>query len=398
MGKHVAFFNIPAIGHVYPTLAVVAELVRRGHRVTYATIDKRAALLEAAGAEVVPYRSSRPGDSDPDMRAPRRGEYISQSLLCFLEEAEATLPQLEPRYAGDPPDLIVHDRMSFAGRVYAAKHNLPTIQLWPMLVSNENWSMSQTPGGFDPTHPSYVAYLAKLNAFLASHGLSLTPDEFLTPAPARHLAFFPRAFQYQGELYDDRYRFVGPCIRARSGTPAWRPAASDRPVLLVSMGTVYNRLPAFYRMCLRAFAGSRWQVVVAVGERMQPRALGPVPDNAEVHQFVPQLDVLAHATVFLSHAGMGGAMEALSEGVPQVTLPQTLEQEANAERLAQLGLGVRLPATRLTPAALRETVERVAADGAVASRLRAMRAELRAAGGTPTAADVIEDCLTPSLT
>jgi MGT family glycosyltransferase len=396
MGKHVAFFNIPAIGHVFPTLAVVAELVRRGHRVSYATIDKRAALLEAAGAVVVPYRSLRPEDSDPQMRAPGRAEYISQSLLSFLEEAEATLPQLEPRFADDPPDLVVHDRMAFAGRVYAAKHDLPTIQLWPMLVSNENWSMSQL-AGFDPDHPSYIAYLTRLSVFLTRHGLSMTSDEFLNPAPARHLAFFPRAFQYRGGLYDDRYRFVGPCIRSRSGTSAWRPAAKDRPVLLVSLGTVYNRLPAFYRMCLRAFAGSRWQVVMAVGERMDPRALGPLPDNAEVHQVVPQLDVMAHATVFLSHAGMGGVMEALSAGVPQVTLPQTLEQEANADRLAQLGLGVRLPASGLTAAALRRTVERIAADGAVADRLRAMRAELAAAGGTPEAADVIEDCLTPSL-
>jgi len=258
--------------------------------------------------------------------------------------------------------------------------------------------MSQAPGGFDPTHPSFVAYLTKLTAFLGRHGLPLSPEEFLTPSPARHIAFFPRAFQYRGELFDDRYRFVGPCIRTRPGTPGWRPPTPGQPVLYVSLGTVYNRLPAFYRKCLRAFAGSPWRVVIAIGERMDPRALGPVPDNAEVHQVVPQLDVLAHATVFLSHAGMGGVMEALSAGVPQVTLPQTLEQETNAERLAQLGLGVRLPATRLTAAALRRTVERVAADGEIAWRLRAMRAELLAAGGTPRAADAIEDCLTPSLT
>jgi UDP:flavonoid glycosyltransferase YjiC (YdhE family) len=38
MRQHIAFVSIPSIGHVYPTLAVAAELVRRGHRVTYASV------------------------------------------------------------------------------------------------------------------------------------------------------------------------------------------------------------------------------------------------------------------------------------------------------------------------------------------------------------------------
>ncbi len=33
--SHILFLNTDDRGHVFPTLAVVAELVRRGHRVTY---------------------------------------------------------------------------------------------------------------------------------------------------------------------------------------------------------------------------------------------------------------------------------------------------------------------------------------------------------------------------
>jgi UDP:flavonoid glycosyltransferase YjiC (YdhE family) len=37
MAMHLAFVSIPAYGHVNPTLPLVAELVARGHRVTYFT-------------------------------------------------------------------------------------------------------------------------------------------------------------------------------------------------------------------------------------------------------------------------------------------------------------------------------------------------------------------------
>lgn len=51
---HIAFICLPAAGHVNPTLPVVAELVRRGHRVTYATSAKYADAVESVGAVFLP--------------------------------------------------------------------------------------------------------------------------------------------------------------------------------------------------------------------------------------------------------------------------------------------------------------------------------------------------------
>ena len=98
-------------------------------------------------------------------------------------------------------------------------------------------------------------------------------------------------------------------------------------------------------------------------------------------------------TVFLSHAGMGGVMEALAAGVPQVTAPQTLEQETNADRMTALGLGTRLPAGVPSPSAVRETVEKVAADEHMARQVRAMRRDVLSAGGASRAADIVEQSM-----
>jgi MGT family glycosyltransferase len=388
--SHIAFFNIPAIGHVYPTLAVATELVQRGHRVSYASVDRRRAVIEATGARLVEYETTRPKESDPSMVAPDRSVYLAQAMLSFIAEAEHTLPQFEAAFAGDLPDAVVFDRMSFGGRIFALKHKLPAVQLWPMMVSAEHWSLFRDYAPYDESHPIFRSYAEKLDDLLRRHGLDIATDEFLTsPADAANISFYPRSFQFRGELHGDAYAFVGPCPRPRDDTPGWKPPADGSPVLLISMGSVYNALPGFYQSCVAAFADSPWHVVLAVGERTDPATLTGLPGNVEVHQVIPQPEVLAHTTAFLSHGGLGGIMEALREEVPLVLLPQTVEQESNALRLQELGLGRWLPAD-FTPATLRTAVDEIAADALLKERLAAMRRDIEDAGGASAAAGVIE--------
>ena len=159
---------------------------------------------------------------------------------------------------------------------------------------------------------------------------------------------------------------------------------------MVSLGSVYNQKPDFYRACVEAFPDPAWRVVMLVGERIDPAVIGAVPEHVEIHSAVNQLDVLSRATVFLSAAGVGGVMEALHCGVPQVTMPVTPEQEVNAKRVAQLGLGVRIAAGTVTAAVVRDAVERTAQDRDIAVRVARMREEVIASGGAVAAADVIE--------
>jgi MGT family glycosyltransferase len=105
--------------------------------------------------------------------------------------------------------------------------------------------------------------------------------------------------------------------------------------------------------------------------------------------------VLRRADVFVSHAGMNSTMEALYHAVPLVTVPQMPEQEANARRVEELGLGCRLDPHELTPERLRALVDEVAADEEIRANLAAMHTAIRKAGGSVAAADAIEARLTP---
>ncbi len=373
--SHIAFFNIPALGHIYPTLSVVRELVRRGHRVTYPAIAERAEMVRATGATAIVYESSRPTDTDPRFRAP---DSIGGSLLNFLTEAEVTFPQWETVLTLDPPDLVVFDRMAFAGSVLARKHGIPAMQLWPMLVSGPQWTWAIT----DPDDPSYLTYQTRLDKFLANQGVSM---DLLNPDVLRHIAFLPRAFQPRAELFGD-VEFVGPCLRDR------RSFRKRDDILLITLGSLNNLHLDFYRLCFEAFEGTNWRVVMPVGRRFDPRVLGAPPANFEVSPSVAQLDVLARARAFVSHAGLGGVLEAAGAGVPQVAIARTSEQAANAKRITELGVGVSLDHATLTASALRAAVSALE-DPLFGAAVAALRLEIIASGGTIRAADVIEECL-----
>src|SRR5699024_12671713 len=92
-----------------------------------------------------------------------------------------------------------------------------------------------------------------------------------------------------------------------------------------SLGTAYNNRPEFFRSIMQSSADKPWHVVLAVGDRTSAESLGAIPANVEVHAQVPQLAVLQHARVFVTHAGMGSVMESLSHEVPMATVPHMAE-------------------------------------------------------------------------
>jgi MGT family glycosyltransferase len=115
-----------------------------------------------------------------------------------------------------------------------------------------------------------------------------------------------------------------------------------------------------------------------------------LPDNVAVRPFFPQLEVLRHADVFLSHTGMNSTMEALYFEVPVVAFPLQPEQEANARRLEELGLGRRLPAAALSPQLIRTVIDDVGSDRDIRRNLETMGRRVRSAGGFKAAVDAIE--------
>ncbi|OZE82861.1 UDP glycosyltransferase [Rhodococcus sp. 15-649-2-2] len=377
---HIAMIGTTAPSHIYPSLAVIAELVRRGHRVTYAVGDSLRHMVEPAGVEVVPFESMMPdGEASwPDDPA--------SAMRVFLDEAIASYPVLTAFYDDDQPDLFLYDIGGMTAPVLGVRYGVPAVQLSPTYVA---WAGYADDLGDGMTaireSPTGAAYRDTYATWLRENDIDADPWEWIT-YPAHCLSLIPRVMQPHADRVADTVQFVGPCLDpVRLSDHSW--TAPEAPVLYISLGTGYNERPDFYRLCIEAFGKTDWNVVISIGRRVDPAVLGDIPANIEVHEHVPQLAVLDATTVFITHAGMGGCTEALWFGVPTVAVPQAVDQFGNAAMLAELGVGVHLDFEKVTAVMLAEAVADAREFGARAAELGA---EVRAHGGVEQAANAVE--------
>jgi MGT family glycosyltransferase len=385
---HIAMVGIPAVSHVLPSLEIVRELVARGHRVTYANDPLVADLITATGAELVPCASGLPVADNkwPD-------DPIA-AMDLFLDDAVQALPRLRAAYDDDPADLYLYDIGAYAARALAESQGRPVVQLSPTFVAWDGYAQDMAAHLWQL--PGADAYRSKFTQWLAECGASTTDMDAFSGRPARALALITRAMQPHADQVDsDAVTFVGPCFDPLAGADDWTRPEDAEKVLLISLGSAYTRQPGFYRQCLAAFGDlPGWHVVLQIGKYTDPRELGDIPANVEVHSWVPQRAILEKADAFVTHAGMGGCGEGLLAGVPMIAVPQGAEQFMNADRLVELGVARRIDTPEATAETLRAALTDLAGDAEVARRSALLRAEARAEGGTRRAADLIETMLT----
>jgi MGT family glycosyltransferase len=110
----------------------------------------------------------------------------------------------------------------------------------------------------------------------------------------------------------------------------------------------------------------------------------PQPPNVVVAEYVSHTAVLGATDVMVTHGGLGSIASALTAGVPLVCTPVSRDQFVNAERVAEVGAGVALPAS---PSAsdVATAVQKVLTDAGYREGARAMAGVSRAQGGAPAA-------------
>jgi UDP:flavonoid glycosyltransferase YjiC (YdhE family) len=334
---HIVVYSYPAAGHVTPLLAIVEELTHRGHRVDWVTTDRFGERVARAGATPLLY----PGSPERPLAT------VTAGNVRELTEAQFRLA-VEPASVGVPgsPDLVLYDATVL---VPAKLLGVPAVRVFPSFAVNARFQLP-LPSWAGSVGPLLGELLGR---FLDEHGVTASAGEFYATPDALTLAVIPARFQYSAEVFDDVV-FVGPCL-GRRAAETWTPP-DDRPVVLVGHGS-------------HDYADRTGAVDV---DPQRFRVVGTADG------WIPQPAVLRHASVFVTHAGMGSVMEALYFGVPMIVRPRLPEQEAVANRVVELGLGVR--------SGIREAL-------ACAARVREFRDLVRQAGGERRAADEIEGVL-----
>ena len=270
-----------APSHVYPSLAVIRELVSRGNRVRYVVGDRLAELVTPTGAEHVGYPGLLP---DADTAWP---EDAGEAMQLFLDEQKAVLPLLTSIEA---PDAVLYDIGGYAGRVAARRWGVTAVQLSPTFVAWEGYEeeMAQFTAQLKASAAG-ARFFAQMRAWLDAHGMSIDADAFLG-RPDACVVIIPRVLQPNAERVGPQYVFTGPCVDESRAT-GWAPAPGDpRPLVYVAFGTAYTDNLAIYRTCIDALA-AEYRLVIATG-KVDPADLGPRPASTNAARTQPQLDAL----------------------------------------------------------------------------------------------------------
>jgi hypothetical protein len=388
---------VPAEGHINPAAPILAELARRGERVVVWATEAFRQQIERTGAEFRAYPlvfNSWPWPSEGGLLA---------GLAARLECAEQILPELVDSIAREAPDYLLLDAGATWGLLAAQilKRPAASITLAFMLgeqVMSEAELLRMLYG--NAPAPALLQALVKL-ARLSETGRRLD-RRFGTRTPGVlgalacrqqvNLVLTSRCFQPCGERFDESYVFVGRDAGRRPPAPAfpweWLGAA---PLILISMGTIHTGQVRFYQACFEAFTDLPCRCVLATGRGVDP---GRAPANFRVSEYVPQLELLERARLFVTHCGSNGVHEALLAGVPMLAYPQGSDHFAYAARLMELGAGLRVqPAP--DPATLRSLALEILGNPAFARQARALGDSLRAAGGATRAAESLVGLTTP---
>ena len=386
----IMWFCIPAFGHTNPTVEFARELVRRGHDIRYYSFEAFRQRIEATGAAFVPCDRFLPPLTDHSERRLKRVSTTEMSVQSFRTTANKDA-MLAGEIEGFRPDLVISDSACFWGKLTARKHRLPLVCSTTTFAFNRHSSryMRQSPSELAdillglPRLNREAKKLAALG-YPVKSALEIVQNDNDTDT----VVYTSPRFQPCSETFDAaHYRFVGPCVR----DVAPEPKDGRRPLVYISLGTVINDRPDFYRTCVEALKDAPAEALIACGRDFDPGTLAPLPGNIRIEPSVDQMAVLVRTRLFVTHCGMNSASEGLYMAVPELLYPQTGEQRAVARRVEEMGAGRMLPeAAARDPRKLRALVMQALGDDALSKAASAMRDDLRACGGASAAADFVE--------
>ena len=384
--KKIMVFCIPAHGHHNPTLPVVTELVKRGNAVRYYSFEEFREKIEKTGAEFFPCDAFLPELTAEEAQGLKRVSTTEMTVMDLRITARMD-GFLAEQVASFRPDVIFTDSVCFWGKLTARKYKIP------MVVSTSTFAFNQASSRYMKNSFSEIADLiiglGRVKAELKNleaygyHEKSIMPlvqnDNF-----SDTVVYATKKYQPCSETFSKHYAFVGPSLPV-----AYPPDKEhERPLVFISMGTVLNEKPDFYKNCIRALAGGAVDVLISCGKAVDPESLGKLPDNIRVEAYVNQPEVLAKANVFLTHCGMNSVSESLYMAAPMVLYPQTNEQRAVARRAFEMGAGVELKGD--SPEEIRAAVLAVLKNPQYARAAAQCSRDFREAPGPKGAAEFIE--------
>ncbi len=308
-------------------LATAAALARRGHEVLWASGVAVEASVVAAGVRFAAVSSTGwqdhlpplpPGLGAEERERARRERGLEVWLLP--EAVGAALAAFEDVARDFRPDAVLIEPFVAAGAFLAEKLGLPLV-----VVGRPALPPASIPG------PAAAA-VARLCERVGGAGDYWDQGRGTPSSSHLHLDFFCRGWYADLPEVGEPTVFCGGALASSPTEPA-----SDRPLVLITLGSTFNRDDAFFRIAARAVMQAGAQPWLALGEGgVRPAGL---PEGVGVSEWVQYGAVFPRLAAIIHHGGVGTTHAALVHGLPQIVVPHAGDQMPQAGRVTQAGVG-----------------------------------------------------------
>ena len=412
----IVFFPEGAYGPTNNCVGIGDVLRQRGHRVVFIVEQSFAGTLEAQGFEErlmrlgpPPEQEEEPGqfwkdfirETAPVFRKPtieQLGDFIAPTFQALIDGSKYVDERLHEIFDDVQPDVIVEDNVvSFPALPASGRPWVRIVSCNPAEVKDPDVppTFSGYPAadksGWEGFRAEYARthddMHADFDAFCRERGAPpLTELEFMHTSPDLNLYLYPAEVDYpRAQPLDASWHNLQTSVRDTDAP--WEPPAGDGPLIYLSLGSLGSGDVELMRTLIATLADVPARIVVSKGPQHDQLELAPNMTGAE---FLPQVSILPHVDLVITHGGNNTVTECLRFGKPTVILPLFWDQYDNAQRLHETGFGIRLDTYDHAPEELTGAVDRLLADEALKQRLDRMASRLASAPGTVTAADLIE--------
>jgi MGT family glycosyltransferase len=161
----------------------------------------------------------------------------------------------------------------------------------------------------------------------------------------------------------------------------------DAPLVYLSLGSLGSADVQLMERLIDVLGRAPYRVIVSMGPQHELLTLA---DNMFGAEFLPQPSLLPQVDLVITHGGNNTVTECFHYGKPMIVRPLFWDQYDNAQRVDELGFGVRLDTYRFDDEQLTDAIDRVLADRDLRTRYLRVSERLREAPGNVHAADLIE--------
>jgi MGT family glycosyltransferase len=230
----------------------------------------------------------------------------------------------------------------------------------------------------------------EFNAWVTAEGAPPLPDLEFIHEGAANLYLYPELADY------DRARPLGPAWHrldssVRETDEEFRLprvlAADGGRLVYFSLGSLGSADVGLMQRVIDCLAATPHRYIVSMGPLHKEIDLASNMWGAE---FLPQTSIIPRVDLVITHGGNNTTTESLHFGKPMIVLPLFWDQYDNAQRVHELGLGIRLDTYRFTDAQMHAALERLLGDARLHARLSRASAEIQSRQGLRKAADSIE--------